>query len=108
MKALTLAVTFTVSVVAFVHDTMAAPSHSAARPTTKHTNHHDLSEALGAAFASKADVSGVIPRVVRGGKPLQIFDPFAPPEYGSAEQNTIRDPDLAGRTAGIKLLSIRF
>jgi len=108
MKSITLGITFTVGLIAFVHDTMADPLHTAARQGTKHTNHHNLSEALGAALASKADVSGVIPRAVRGGNPLQMLDPFAPPEYGSAEQNIIRDPDLAGGTAGIKLLSIQL
>ncbi len=40
---------------------------------------------------------GVIPRAVRGGNPLQVLNPFASAQYGSAEENTVMaqtDPSI--------------
>jgi hypothetical protein len=53
-------------------------------------------------------VSGVIPRAIRGGNPLQMLNPFAPETYGTAEENVALDPDVPGKGNGIKLLSFSF
>jgi hypothetical protein len=53
------------------------------------------------------DVEGVVPRAVRGGKPLQMLNPNASGKYGTAEQSVIVDPDTEKRK-GIKLFEIVF
>lgn len=60
------------------------------------------------ATLSAPDVSGVIPRAIRGGNPLQMLNPRAPAKYGIAEENVSLDPDVPGKGNGIKLVSISF
>jgi hypothetical protein len=55
----------------------------------------------------KENVQGVIPRAARGGNPLQMLNPNAPPKYGTAAQSVILDPDT-GKWRGIKLFEILF
>ena len=57
---------------------------------------------------SERNVSGVIPRAIRGGNPLQMLNPLAPAKYGTAEENTSLDPDVPGKGNGIKFFSISF
>jgi hypothetical protein len=66
------------------------------------------------------EVTGVIPRAVRGGNPLQMLNPRAPARYGTAEQSvaydlppyehksTIHDPGYPGKWRGIKFFSFVF
>jgi hypothetical protein len=56
----------------------------------------------------KPAVSGVIPRAIRGGNPLQMLNPFAPAKYGTAEESVSLDPDVPGKWNGIKFVSISF
>ena len=56
----------------------------------------------------KPEVTGVIPRAIRGGNPLQMLNPFAPAIYGSAAESTVLDPDVPGQGDGIKLFSVSF
>jgi hypothetical protein len=56
----------------------------------------------------RPEVSGVIPRAIRGGHPFEILNPFAPPKYGTTEQSVVLDPDMPGKADGIKLLSFSF
>jgi hypothetical protein len=51
--------------------------------------------------------SGVAVQLVKARNPLQLFNPAAPPQYGSAEDNMSRDP-TTGRASGLKFLSLRF
>jgi hypothetical protein len=60
------------------------------------------------ATLSQPAVSGVIPRAVRGGNPLQMLNPFAPAKYGTAEENVSLDPDVPGKASGINLFSFSF
>jgi hypothetical protein len=76
--------------------------------TVKFTGEHHTVESHRARVEPRPEVSGVIPRAVRGENALQMVNPFAPSKYGTAEQNTIPDPDLLGQGDGIKLLSISF
>lgn len=57
----------------------------------------------------KANVtySGVAVQVVKTRNPLQLINPAAPARYGSAEDNTLRDP-VTGLASGWKIFSIRF
>jgi hypothetical protein len=60
------------------------------------------------ATLSEPTVSGVIPRAIRGGNPLQMLNPFAPAKYGTSEDNVSVDPDVPGKGNGINFISISF
>jgi hypothetical protein len=53
-------------------------------------------------------VSGVVPRAIRGGNPLEMLNPFAPAKYGTAEENVSLDPDVPGRVNGTNFFGISF
>ena len=50
-------------------------------------------------------VEGAIPRAQRGGNPLQMLNPLAPPQYGTAAQSVMLEP-YTGKWNGIKLFEI--
>jgi hypothetical protein len=52
-------------------------------------------------------VEGAVPRAIRGGNPLQMFNPGAPPQYGTGEQSVAYNP-FTGRYDQIKLFEIVF
>jgi hypothetical protein len=67
----------------------------------------------------RGEASGVIPRAIRGGNPLQMLNPRAPARYGTAEESvmteayyprrsTVEDPSYPGKWRGIKFFSIVF
>jgi hypothetical protein len=51
--------------------------------------------------------SGIAVQLVKARNPVQLFNPAAPPEYGSSLDNLVRDP-TTGHAFGLKILSIRF
>jgi hypothetical protein len=51
--------------------------------------------------------SGIAVQLVKARNPLQLFSPVAPPEYGSAQDNLVRDP-TTGHAFGLRILSLRF
>lgn len=55
----------------------------------------------------RASVQGAVPRAMRGGNPLQMLNPSAPPQYGTAAESAAYDP-IAGKWRGIKLFEIFF
>lgn len=55
----------------------------------------------------KVAYSGIAVQAVKTRHPLQLLNPAAPAKYGSAEDNTLRDP-ITGRASGLKILSLRF
>jgi hypothetical protein len=55
----------------------------------------------------KVAYSGVAVQIVKTKQPLQLLDPFAPPEYGSGYQNNDRDI-ITHQSNGIRLFSIHF
>jgi hypothetical protein len=68
---------------------------------------------------SSRDVTGVIPRAIRGGNPLQMLNPRAPARYGTAEESVayepnyprrsvISDPNYPGKWRGIKFFTFLF
>lgn len=69
---------------------------------------HHARESHRAAALSAPVVSGVIPRVIRGGNPLQMLNPFAPTKYGTAEENVSFDPDVPGKGNGINFFRVSF
>jgi hypothetical protein len=56
----------------------------------------------------KPELTGVIPRAVRGGNILQMLNPFAPAKYGTAEENVVFAPEKPDQGDGIRLLSTSF
>jgi hypothetical protein len=79
------------------------PSHTASFGHRYHAR-----QAHRPASLSQQTVSGVIPRAIRGGNPLQMLNPLAPAKYGTAQENVSLDPDVPGRGNGIKFVSISF
>ena len=68
---------------------------------------------------SRRDVTGVIPRAIRGGNPVQMLNPRAPARYGTAAQSvvyvptytrrtSINSPNYPGKWHGIKFFTILF
>jgi hypothetical protein len=37
-----------------------------------------------------------------------MLNPFAPAKYGTAEENSVLDPNITGQGDGIKLFSLSF
>ncbi len=54
------------------------------------------------------EVTGVVPRAVRGGNPLQMLNPRAPARYGTARESVMVDPADPGKWKGIKLFTFLF
>jgi hypothetical protein len=80
-----------------------APSHTASLEGRHHARQTHRTTTL-----SQPTVSGVIPRAIHGGNPLQMLNPFAPAKYGTAEENVSFDPDVPGKGNGINFFSISF
>ncbi len=57
--------------------------------------------------AGKLVLSGIVVEAVKTGQPLQLLNPFAPPEYGSPEDNVVRAA-IGGKVVGLKFFNIRF
>ena len=79
-----------------------ARSHSTTLVQRRHSvqSHRPAGEA-------RPQVTGVIPRAIRSGNPLQMLNPLAPAKY-AAEENVVLNPDVPGKWDGIKLLRISF
>jgi len=81
----------------------ASPSH-----TTSFESSHHARQTHRPATLSQQNISGAIPRAIRGGNPLQMLNPLAPTKYGTAEENVSLDSDVPGKGNGINLFSISF
>ena len=55
----------------------------------------------------KVTYSGIVVEALKTDNLLQLFNPFAPAKYGSAEDNTLEDP-ATGKARAWKLFSIQF
>ncbi len=90
------------------------PARAAGNPATtrSHTaffeSRHHARPTHRPATLPEQNISGVIPRAIRGGNPLQMLNPFAPAKYGTAEENVSLDPEVPGKGNGINLFSISF
>jgi hypothetical protein len=51
--------------------------------------------------------SGIAVAMVNADNELQLLNPVAPEEYGTAEDSVVRDP-ITGKVSGLKIFSIRF
>jgi hypothetical protein len=59
-------------------------------------------------ISKKRQVDGVVPRAIRGGNPLQMFNPRAPAKYGTSLQAVSYVQDDPIRWRGIKFFEFRF
>ena len=78
--------------------------HESAAATPRHrfshgafTYRHHAIETHAPLIELKPEVTGVIPRIIRGGDPLQMLNPFAPAKYGTAQEDTVLDAEILGR-----------
>jgi len=81
----------------------ATPSHTASFESRHHARQTHRTAPL-----SAQNISGVIPRAIRGGNPPQLLNPLAPAKYGTAEENVSLDPEVPGKGNGINFFSISF
>jgi hypothetical protein len=108
MKTMLFTISLIVGVVSLSHEGAAAtPKHRFPHGTVFTYRHHAV-ETHAPLIELKPQVTGVIPRIIRGGDPLQMLNPFAPAKYRTAEEDTVLDPAIPGRGDGIKLLSVSF
>jgi hypothetical protein len=87
--------------------TLSQPTWAAADSASFGARHH-AHQTHRSAPLTRSAVSGVIPRAIRGGNPLQMLNPFAPAKYGTSEENISLDPDVPGKVNGINFFSISF
>ena len=59
-------------------------------------------------ISQKTEVDGVIPRAIRGGNPLQMFNPNAPRKYGTSQEAVSYDQNDPYKWRGIKFFEFRF
>jgi hypothetical protein len=94
--------------------TLSQPTRAVGNPaasslhTASFQSRHHARQTHQPAILPQEPVSGVIPRAIRGGNPLQMLNPFAPAKYGTAEENVSLDPDIPGKGNGINFFSISF
>ena len=94
--------------------TLGQAARAAANPATARSHavsfesRHHARQTHRPTTLSEQNISGVIPRAIRGGNPLQMLNPLAPAKYGTAEENVSLDPDVPGKWNGINLFSISF
>jgi len=62
----------------------------------------------GAPISKRTEVGGVIPRGIRGGNFLQMFNPRAPRKYGTSQEAITYDQDDPAKWRGIKFFEFRF
>jgi CRISPR/Cas system-associated protein Cas5 (RAMP superfamily) len=51
--------------------------------------------------------SGIFLEALKADNLLQLLNPFAPPEYGSSEDNLVLDP-ITSKVVGLKFFSLQF
>lgn len=86
----------------------AAMSSAHAASTATFTHRHRSPENQRTPAITDQQITGVLPRAIRGGHPLEMLNPFAPSKYGTAEENVSLDPNVPGKGQGIKFFSITF
>src|SRR5882762_805600 len=107
MKTSMLNMVFVAALVACDQLSAATSQDASSHSTTLVQRRHSVQTHRPAAEA-RPQVTGVIPRAIRSGNPLQMLNPLAPAKYGAAEENVLLNPDVPGKWDGIKLLRISF
>src|SRR6476661_3835934 len=96
MKATTLTIVLVAALAACDQASAVTSQHARSHSTTLGQRRHSVQSHRPAAEARPL-VTGVIPRAIRSGNPLQMLNPFAPAKYGTAEEETVLDPDVPGQ-----------
>ena len=86
----------------------AADRGTALSQTTSFGHRNRAQQAHRPAILSQRDISGIIPRAIRGGDLMQVLNPGATAKYGTAEENVSLDPGVPGKGNGINFFSISF
>jgi hypothetical protein len=107
MKATTLTIVLVAALAACDQASAVTSQHARSHSTTLVQRRHSVQSHRPAAEA-RPQVTGVVPRAIRSGNPLQMLNPLAPAKYGTAEENVLQGPDVPGKWDGIKLLGISF
>ena len=107
MKTSMLTIVSVAALVACDQLSAATSQHASSHSTTLVQRRHSVQSRRPAREAGP-QVSGVIPRAIQSGNPLQMLNPLAPTKYGTAEENVVLNPDVPGKWDGIKLLRISF
>ena len=107
MKTSMLTIVFVAALVACDQLSAATSQYASSQSTTLVQRRHSVQSHRPAGEA-RPQVTGVIPRAIRSGNPLQMLNPLAPAKYGTAEENVVLNPDVPGKWDGIKLLGISF
>lgn len=108
MKATILILILLAAVALLPHWSLAATRQYGAPQSPTFTHKHHAVENRQRSFELQPEITGVIPRAIHGGQPLQMLNPFAPATYGTAEENLSLDPDVPGKGNGITLFSAFF
>jgi hypothetical protein len=108
MKTKTLLACLAAGLLGLVQSARAAGNPLTDSPVVSLEARHHAHGTQRRATLSQPAVSGVIPRAIRSGNPLEMLNPFAPAKYGTAEESVSFDPDVPGKADGIKLFSISF
>jgi hypothetical protein len=107
MKTRTLTIVLVAALMACDQASAVTSQHARSHSTTLVQRRHSVQSHRPAA-ETRPQATGVIPRAIRSGNPLQMLNPLAPTKYGTAEENVLLDPDRPGKWDGIKLLGISF
>jgi hypothetical protein len=108
MKAAILPISLIAAALLLSHQSAEARPKRSLLHSTTFTYKHRAVETHRQPIELEPQVTGVIPHMIQGGNPLQMLNPFAPEKYGTAQENTVSDPDVPGQGDGIKLFSISF
>jgi hypothetical protein len=108
MKAPLLILILLAAVALLPHWSLAATRQYGAPQSPTFTHKHHAVENRERSFELQPDITGVIPRAIRGGQPLQMLNAFAPAKYGTAEENVSLDPDVPRKGNWINLFSVSF
>src|SRR5437899_11470175 len=103
MKTTTLTILLVAALAACDQASAVTSQHARSHSTTLVQRRHSVQSHRPAGEA-RPQGTGVIPRAIRSGNPLQMLNPLAPAKYGTAEQNILLNSASARKWDGNKLL----
>jgi hypothetical protein len=119
MKRLYVLIAFLVPAAVYAQSTNDIPAHVSAErtnvlnlqalalPQTPETTFILRQPKPNEVFKGNVTLSGIGVELAKTRHPLQLLNPFAPSDYGSSEDNVVRDP-INGRSSGLKFFAIKF
>src|SRR5437879_11873618 len=101
MKATTLTIVLVATLAACDQASAVTSQHASSHSTTLVQRRHSVQSRRPAREAGP-QVSGVIPRAIHSGNPLQMLNPLAPAKSGIADDNVELNPDVPWQSDGSK------